>query len=94
MAEGPLAALDDRLRPGREPMIILRLRRGVVGVPEGEDLVFLDVDSGSGPPRSRAWTRGGTCVPRHLAQGTACKILDQEAKTKSAILLDSAILIC
>jgi hypothetical protein len=53
---------------------------GVAGVPEGEGprLSPRTVDDpASRPPRSRAWTGAGTCMPR-LAQGTVCKILDQE----------------
>ena len=53
---------------------------GVVGVPEGEGtwLSPRTVDNAaSGPPRSRAWTRGHACLA-NLAQGTVCKILDQE----------------
>ena len=45
---------------------------GVVGVPEGEGtwLSPRTVDNAaSGPPRSRAWTRGGTCVPRQPRPG-------------------------
>ena len=82
MAEGPLAALDDRPRPGREPMITLEARHGwFVGVSEGDGtgLSARTVDDAAfGPPRSRAGTGAGACVPRHLAQGTVRKILDQE----------------
>ena len=45
---------------------------GVVGAPEGEgtSLSPRTVDNAaSGPPRSRAWTRGGTCVPRQPRPG-------------------------
>src|SRR5580700_9008978 len=73
VAEGPLAALDDRPRPGREPTITPEAKAaGVVGVPEGEGtwLSPRTVDNAaSGPPRSRAWTRGGTCVPRQPRPG-------------------------
>ncbi len=56
---------------------------GVVGVLEGEGpwLSPRAVDhAASRPPRSRAWTGGRVCMPglANLAQGTVCKILDQE----------------
>ena len=54
---------------------------GVVGVPEGEGtwLSPRTVDNAaSGPPRSRAWTAEGHACLANLAQGTVCKILDQE----------------
>src|ERR1700722_16556296 len=45
---------------------------GVVGVPEGKGTGLsprtVD-DTASGPPRPRAWTDGGTCVPRQPPTG-------------------------
>jgi hypothetical protein len=38
VAEGPIAALDDRPRPGREPTITLEAKAGLVGMPEGKGL--------------------------------------------------------
>jgi hypothetical protein len=40
VAEGPMAALDDRPRPGKEPTITLEAKAlvGIVGVPKGQRL--------------------------------------------------------
>src|ERR1700750_923186 len=62
VVEGPMAALDDRPRPGREPTITL----------EAKAWLFL-----ASPPRAHAPAQGHACLA-HLAQGTVCKILDQE----------------
>ena len=73
VAEGPLAALDDRARPGREPTITPEAKAWLVSLAsegEGTWLSPRTVDNAaSGPPRSRAWTRGGTCVPRQPRPG-------------------------
>src|SRR6202171_4795271 len=69
VAEGPIAALDDRPRPGREPTITVRSQGmvDVAGMPggEGAGLFARPVDdAASAPPRARAWTGGGAPVPR------------------------------
>ena len=95
VAEGPLAALDDRPRPGREPTITPGPgMAGVVGVPEGEGtwLSPRTVDNAaSGPPRSRAWTRGGTCVPRQPRPGHSVQDPRPRGETaQSAVLSGTA----
>ena len=83
MAEGPLAALDDRPRPGREPTITLEAKAWLVSLAcrKAKDL---------GYPHELWTTRLLACHARehgpaeghaclaNLAQGTVCKILDQE----------------
>ena len=74
VAEGPLAALDDRPRPGREPTITPEAKAWLVSLAcrKAKELGLWPrtVDNAaSGPPRSRAWTRGGTCVPRQPRPG-------------------------
>jgi Winged helix-turn helix len=82
VAEGPMAALDDRPRPGKERTITLEAKTmaGVVGVPEGKGIVLsartLD-DTASGQPREHGPAEGHACLAR-LAQRTVCKILGQE----------------
>src|SRR6516225_8329103 len=74
VAEGPMAALDDRPRPGKEPMITLEAKTwlGVVGVSEGKGIGLSArtlEDTAFGQPRSRAWTGGGACVLRQAGPG-------------------------
>ena len=63
VAEGPLAALDDRPRPGREPTITLEAKAWLVSLAcrKAKDLGY--------PPRSPARTGAGTCVPRQSGTG-------------------------
>jgi transposase len=83
VAERPLAALDDRTRPGREPTITLGARAWLISLAcrKAKDL---------GYPHELWTTRllarhareygpaeGHACLA-HLAQGTVCKILDQD----------------
>ena len=74
VAEGPMAALDDRPRPGREPTITLEAKAWLVdlGLPEGEgprlSARIVD-DAASRLPCPRAWTGAGTCVPRQPGAG-------------------------
>ena len=83
VAEGPLVALDDRPRPGREPTITLEAKAWLVSLAcrKAKDL---------GYPHELWMTRllarharehgpaeGHACLA-NLAQGTVCKILDQE----------------
>jgi transposase len=83
VVEGPLAALDDRPRPGREPTITLEARTWLV------DLACRKAKELGYP--HELWTtrllaqharthgpRAGHACLAHLAQGTVCKILDQE----------------
>jgi Winged helix-turn helix len=68
VAEGPMAVLDDRPRPGKERTITLEAKTmaGVVGVPEGKGIGLsartLD-DTASGQPREHGPAEGA-CVPR------------------------------
>jgi transposase len=83
VAEGPLAALDDRPRPGREPAITLEAKAWLVSLAcrKAKDLgyphelwttrLLARHAREHGPPEGHA------CLA-NLAQGTVCKILDQE----------------
>jgi transposase len=81
--EGPLAALDDRPRPGREPTITMEAKAWLVDLACRKAKEF-------GYPHE-LWTtrllahharehgpRQGHACLANLAQGTVCKILDQE----------------
>ena len=83
VAEGPMAALDDRPRPGREPRITLEAKTWLVSLACRKAKEF-------GYPhelwttrllarhaRERGPAEGHLCLA-NLAQGTVCKILDQE----------------
>ena len=82
VAEGPLAALDDRPRPGREPTITIEAKSWLV------DLACRKAKDFGYPhelwtTRLLAWharehgpAQGHACLA-NLAQGTVCKILDQ-----------------
>jgi hypothetical protein len=79
-----MTALDDRPRPGREPSITLKAQAWLVSLAcrKAKDL---------GLPTHELWTtrllashareqgpaEGHACLA-HLAQGTVCKVLDQE----------------
>jgi transposase len=83
VAEGALAALDDRPRPGREPTITIEAKAWLVdlacrkakdfGYPHELWTTRLLASHG----RERGPAQGHACLA-HLAQGTVCKILDQE----------------
>jgi transposase len=82
-AEGPLAALDDRPRPGREPSITIEAKAWLV------DLACRKAKDFGYPhelwttrllafhAREHGPTEGHACLA-NLVQGTVCKILDQE----------------
>jgi transposase len=83
VVEGPLAALDDRPRPGREPTITLEAKAWLT------DLACRKAKEFGYPhelwttrllaahARSHGPRQGHACLA-HLAQGTVCKILDAE----------------
>src|SRR3979411_3010495 len=83
VAEGPLAALDDRPRPGREPTITIEAKAWLV------DLACRKAKDFGYPhelwttrllafhAREHGPTEGHVCLA-NLVQGTVCKILDQE----------------
>jgi hypothetical protein len=67
VAEGPMAALDDRPRPGREPTITLEAKARLVALAcrKAKDLGYPhELWTTSGWPRSRARTGRGTRMPR------------------------------
>jgi transposase len=80
---GPLAALDDRPRPGREPTITIEAKAWLVDVAcrKAKDFGY---PHELWTTRLLAWharehgpAEGHACLA-NLAQGTVCKILDQE----------------
>jgi hypothetical protein len=82
VAEGPMAALDDRLAlAGADDHRRSQDMGDVAGVSEGEgprlSARIVD-DATSGPPCPRAGPREGHACLADLAQGTVCKIRDQE----------------
>ena len=84
VAEGPMAALDDRPRGGREPSITMEAKAWLV------DLACRKAKEFGYPhelwttrllashARAHGLAEGHACLA-HLAQGTVCKILDEEA---------------
>jgi transposase len=83
VAEGPMAALDDRPRPGREPTITIEAKAWLV------DLACRKAKDFGYPhelwttrllafhAREHGPSQGHVCLA-NLVQGTVCKILDQE----------------
>jgi transposase len=83
VAEGPMAALDDRPRPGREPTITIEAKAWLV------DLACCKAKEFGYPhelwttrllashAREHGPTAGHACLA-NLVQGTVCKLLDQE----------------
>ena len=83
VAEGPLAALDDRPRPGREPTITLEAKAWLVSLAcrKAKDLGYphelWTTRLLARHAREHGPAQGHACLA-NLAQGTVCKILDQE----------------
>jgi Homeodomain-like domain len=83
VVEGPMAALDDRPRPGREPTITLAAKAWLVSLAcrKAKDLGYphelWTTRLLARHAREHGPAQGHACLP-HLAQGTVCKILDQE----------------
>ena len=83
MAEGPLAALNDRPRPGREPTITLEAKAWLVSLAcrKAKDLGYphelWTTRLLARHAREHGPAEGHACLA-NLAQGTVCKILDQE----------------
>jgi transposase len=83
VAEGPMAALDDRPRPGREPTITIEAKAWLV------DLACCKAQEFGYPhelwttrllashAREHGPAAGHACLA-NLVQGTVCKLLDQE----------------
>src|SRR4051812_4904938 len=83
VAEGPMAALDDRPRPGREPTITLEAKAWLVSLAcrKAKDLGYphelWTTRLLASHAREHGPAQGHACLA-HLAQGTVCKILEQE----------------
>ena len=83
VAEGPMAALDDRPRPGKEPMITLEAKTWLVSLAcrKAKELGYphelWTTRLLASHAREHGPAEGHACLAR-LAQGTVCKILDQE----------------
>jgi transposase len=83
VVEGPMAALDDRPRPGREPTITLEAKAWSVSLAcrKAKDLGYphelWTPRLLARHAREHGPAQGHACLA-NLAQGTVCKILDQE----------------
>ena len=83
VAEGPLAALDDRARPGREPTITPEAKAWLVSLAcrKAKELGYphelWTTRLLARHAREHGPAEGHACLA-NLAQGTVCKILDQE----------------
>jgi len=83
VAEGPIAALDDRPRPGREPTITLEAKAWLVWLAcrKAKDFGYphelWTTRLLASHARERGPVEGHACLA-NLAQGTVCKILAQE----------------
>jgi transposase len=83
VAEGPMAVLDDRPRPGREPTITLEAKAWVTSLAcrKAKDLGYphelWTTRLLARHAREHGPAEGYPCLA-NLAQGTVCKILDQE----------------
>src|SRR6204780_2146304 len=83
VAEGPMAALDDRPRPGREPTITLEAKAWLVSLAcrKAKELGYphelWTTRLLARHAREHGSAEGDACLA-NLAQGTVCKILDQE----------------
>ena len=81
VAEGPMAALDDRPRPGREPTITVEAKAWVTSLAKAKDLGYphelWTTRLLARHAREHGPAEGHACLA-NLAQGTVCKILDQE----------------
>src|ERR1700689_3534163 len=82
-AEGPLVALDDRPRPGREPTITLEAKAWLVSLAcrKAKELGYphelWTTRLLARHAREHGPAEGHACLA-NLAKGTVCKILDQE----------------
>jgi transposase len=83
VAEGPMAALDDRPRPGKEPTITLEAKAWLVSLAcrKAKDLGYphelWTTRLLASHAREHGPAEGHACLA-NLAQGTVCKILAQE----------------
>jgi transposase len=83
VAEGPMAALDDRPRPGREPTITIEAKAWLTSLAcrKAKELAYphelWTTRLLARHAREHGPAEGHACLA-NLAQGTVCKILDQE----------------
>ena len=83
VVEGPMAALEDRPRPGREPTITLEAKVWLTSLAcrKAKDLGYphelWTTRLLARHARERGSAEGHACLA-NLAQGTVCKILDQQ----------------
>jgi transposase len=83
VAEGPMAALDDRPRPGREPTITVEAKAWLTSLAcrKAKDLGYphelWTTRLLASHAREYGPAEGHACLA-NLAQGTVCKILDEE----------------
>jgi Homeodomain-like domain len=83
VVEGPMAALDDRPRPGREPSITLEAKAWLVSLAcrKAKELGYphelWTTRLLASHAREHGPEEGHACLA-NLAQGTVCKILDQQ----------------
>jgi hypothetical protein len=83
LVEGPLAALDDRPRPGREPTITIEAKAWLVDLAcrKPKDLGYSrelwTTRLLASHAREHGPAQGHACLA-NLVQGAVCKILDQE----------------
>src|SRR5271166_54304 len=83
VAEGPMAALDDRPRPGREPTITLEAKTWLVSLAcrKAKDLGYphelWTTRLLARHAREHGPAQGHACLAK-LAQGTLCKILNEQ----------------
>src|SRR5246500_1214598 len=83
VVEGAMAALDDRPRPGKEPTITIEAKAWLVSLAcrKAKDLGYphelWTTRLLASHAREHGPAQGHACLA-HLAQGTVCKILDQE----------------
>src|SRR6201982_413596 len=86
VAEGPMSALDDRRHPGREPTITLEAKAWLVSLAcrKAKELGYphelWTTRLLASHAREHGPAQGHACLA-HLAQGTVCKILEQEEVT-------------
>src|SRR5271169_3666226 len=98
VAEGPVAALDDRPRPGREPTITLEAKAWLVSLAcrKAKDLGYphelWTTRLLARHAREHGPAQGHACLA-NLAQGTVCKILTRKrsSRTKYDTTWNSAI---
>jgi transposase len=83
VAEGPLAALDDRPRPGREPTLTVEAKAWLVDLAcrKAKDFGYphelWTTRLLASHARAQGPVEGHACLA-NLAQGTVCKLLDQD----------------